>query len=209
MILTIVNNKGGVAKTTSARNLADVLAINDYNVLCVDMDPSGNLTQSFGMGIPEKGVGELVEGELKAKALVYQGAGYDFTIIDCPPNLGVLTTMALYACNYFIVPMEPEHFSVNGLKDLLDYSSQVTEDDRFLGAFLTRYHMKERSVLRRQMLGLAKDELKGKVFDQMIRRNVKLAEAQALGESIVDYAPDSNGARDYIALTKEILTKIN
>lgn len=242
MVITIVNFKGGVAKTTSTRCIADYLTLQGQRVLCVDLDPSGNLTQSFGVDIPDKGVGEalgddlglndiLMRGEpsllpsgskLREYEAMYasqpmsfkrlkkklSGLEYDYVFIDCPPNLGSLTTMALYACDRFIVPLEPEHFAVNGLASLLNYAKEVTEEDRFLGAFATRYNENERGTLRRQLFGMAEDRLGGRVFTTVIRRNISLAESQSLGESIYEYSPESNGAKDYAALTNEILNRL-
>ena len=242
MVITIVNFKGGVAKTTSTRCIADYLTLQGQRVLCVDLDPSGNLTQSFGVDIPDKGVGEalgddlglndiLMRGEpsllpsgskLREYEAMYasqpmsfkrlkkklSGLEYDYVFIDCPPNPGSLTTMALYACDRFIVPLEPEHFAVNGLASLLNYAKEVTEEDRFLGAFATRYNENERGTLRRQLFGMAEDRLGGRVFTTVIRRNISLAESQSLGESIYEYSPESNGAKDYAALTNEILNRL-
>lgn len=241
MILTVVNFKGGCAKTTSSRCIADNLTIREKRVLCVDLDSSGNLTQSFGIDIPPEGVGEDLNDDLQLNSLIpgqpsllpsgiklrkYEAmfasepmafkklkkllrkAEYDFVIIDCPPNLGSLTTMALYACDKFVVPLEPEHFAVNGLASLLDYAQEVTEDDRFLGAFATRYNERERGALRKQLFELAGDRLGGRVFQTVVRRNIALAESQSLGKSIYTYAPDSNGAHDYASLTDEILSRL-
>ncbi|WKN46517.1 ParA family protein [Tunicatimonas pelagia] len=242
MILTVVNFKGGCAKTTSARCISDYLALQGANVLSVDLDSSGNLTQSFGIDIPSKGAGEAIGSEGNADKYIITGQpsllpsgiklreyeamfatqpmsfkklkkllsqlSYDYIVVDCPPNLGSLTTMALYACDRFVVPLEPEHFAVNGLAKLLDYAKEVIEEDRFLGAFATRYNEKERGVLRKQLFELAGDRLSGQVFKTVIRRNIALAESQSLGESIYTYSPDSNGAKDYASLTNEILNQI-
>lgn len=242
MILTVVNFKGGCAKTTSTRCIADYLSLQGQKVLCIDLDASGNLTQSFGLDIPDKGVGEAVNNDLHLKDILLDGEPsllpsgsklreyealfaaqpmsfkklkkllggkqYNYVLIDCPPNLGSLTTMALYACEKFVVPLEPEHFAVNGLATLLEYAQEVTEEDRFLGAFATRYNENERGVLRRQLFDLAGEQLGGRVFSTVIRRNIALAESQSLGESIYTYNPDSNGAKDYASLTNEILNRL-
>jgi chromosome partitioning protein len=133
---------------------------------------------------------------------------YDLCVIDCPPSLGVLTFNGLVASTDVVVPVQVHYYALEGLKRLLETARIIRE--RFhpesmesIGLLLT--FVEERSTFSRQIQQELRDIFGDLVFDAVIHRNVRLAEAPSAGESVLTYAPRSRGAADYRALACEIL----
>ena len=130
---------------------------------------------------------------------------YDFALIDCPPNVGLLTFNALRATNEVIVPLETSRFAIHGVQKLLETIGLLAErigieiDVRVL---LTLYDGRTRFA--RKTLTEVRELFKDMCFDTVIRVNVKLREAAAQGMPICRYAPSANGALDYAALAVEV-----
>lgn len=134
---------------------------------------------------------------------------YDFVIIDCPPSLGLLTKNALVACNELFVPTTAEYTPVAGLVKLMEECEEIAEELNpglsITGIIVTRYN-------RTKNLNVAADEsLRGSfgdvVFNTRIRENIRIAESPQTYRDVVDYAPESNGAKDYLALVDEICAR--
>jgi len=135
--------------------------------------------------------------------------GFEFTLIDCPPSLGNrLIGNALLAATHVIVPVETSILALDGLKILLTTLEDVREGfdhEIVLGGVLAcRYDARTR--LSPLVLAELKRALGGKVFETVIRENVKMRECPASGQSIFSFAPDSHAAEDYKALAREMLS---
>lgn len=146
------------------------------------------------------------------KALSNIDTSYDYCLIDCPPALGALTTNALYACDYYFVPLQAEFLSFEGLAQLLEFTQEIEEENgcRLGGVFPTRYNPKIKKILSQELIGSAAEQLADEFLsDCYIRENIALSEAQAMGKSIFEYKPESNGAHDYQKLTEIILKRTN
>jgi len=133
---------------------------------------------------------------------------YDICIIDCPPSLGMLTLNALVASTDIVVPVQAHYYAMEGLKQLLETVSIVRErfhpcSVRILGLLLT--FVEDRTMLSRQVQQQMREFFGNLVFDTVINRTVRLAEAPSAGESIITYAPKSQGAAQYLALADEIV----
>ena len=142
------------------------------------------------------------------KALEKYKATYDFVVIDCPPGVGTLTTLALTACSKYYVPLQAEYFSYEGLRDFISYTSKISAINKSLqlgGVFATRFNPNSRKNFSRNLVQAVKEQLGSRFLQTYIRDNVALAEAQAKKMHIFDYDQKSNGAQDYYKLTKEIL----
>ena len=133
---------------------------------------------------------------------------YDLCVIDCPPSLGVLTLNALVASTDIVVPVQVHYYALEGLRRLLDTVAIIRQ--RFhpcsmenIGLLLT--FVEERTTFSRQVQQQLREIFGDLVFDTVIHRNVRLAEAPSAGEAVLQYAPQSKAAADYRALAAEIL----
>ena len=149
-----------------------------------------------------------------AAAFISLHDSYDFAVVDTPPSLGILPSMALCAADYCLIPCEATANGVQGLGQLAESIQDIREkhnpDLRTLGIVLTQYTWRTvfNRVLRDQIQETAAD-MGTKVFDTAIRSAVAVQEAQGFGQSLVEYKPDSKPAQDYRALVNEILKEMN
>ncbi|OJW67639.1 MAG: chromosome partitioning protein [Candidatus Amoebophilus sp. 36-38] len=141
-------------------------------------------------------------------ALEKYKTSYDFVIVDCPPGVGTLTTIALTACSRYYVPLQAEYFSYEGLRDFISYTgkiSSINPNIKLGGVFATRFNPHSRKNFSRNLIQAVKEQLGNRFLQTYIRDNIALSEAQAKKLTIFDYDKKSNGAQDYYNLTKEIL----
>jgi len=145
---------------------------------------------------------------LLARAFREVRDNYDICVIDCPPALGVLTLNALVSSTDIIVPVQVHYYALEGLRRLLETVAIIRQ--RFhpcsmenIGLLLT--FVEERTTFSRQVQQQLREIFGSLVFDTVIHRNVRLAEAPSAGEPVLTYASQSKGASDYRALAAEIL----
>jgi chromosome partitioning protein len=243
--IALVNQKGGVGKTTSAINIGAGLRKAGKKVLLVDIDPQGNLTVSLGIAAHELEytVFEALKGKCEAKDIIINcgcdviptdirlsGADmelssvpgremllkeiltpisdrYDYILIDCPPNLGLIPLNGLTAADEIFIPLQAEFLALNGISQLMSTVNAVQKRLNpklaVTGIIITMYD--KRKNLNREVFDKIKEYFPDKVFNTLIRDNISLAEAPSFGKDIFDYKPDSIGAEDYSALCAEIL----
>jgi chromosome partitioning protein len=132
---------------------------------------------------------------------------YPFVIIDCPPALDLLTLNALLAADAVVVPIQCEFFALEGISELMDTIERIRaafgHDLDIEGILLTMFD--DRTNLTRQVAADLKDFFKERVFQTVIPRSIRLAEAPSFGKPILSYDPRSKGAESYVQLAKEIL----
>ena len=132
---------------------------------------------------------------------------YQFILIDCPPALDLLTLNALIASDAVLVPIQCEFFALEGVSELMDTIDRIREGFQhpleIAGILLTMFD--DRTNLTRQVANDLKEFFKDEVFETVIPRSVRLAEAPSFGKPILTYDPRSKGAESYIKLAKEIL----
>lgn len=249
-VIAVLNQKGGVGKTTTTINLAAYLARAGKTVLIVDIDPQGNATSGLGIDkrTAPKTMYDVLLGEIDpAKAVLQtsvknvsilpanpdlagaetelaaaknrevllrgalQGLSYDFILIDCPPALGLLTVNALIAANWLIVPVQAEYYAMEGLGQLLEVFQRVKQSMNpsinLLGVLVTMYNA--RTSLAEQVVKELHQHFGDNVFNTLIPRNVRLAEAPSYGKPISEHDKWSKGARAYKSLAKEVLNRVN
>jgi chromosome partitioning protein len=133
---------------------------------------------------------------------------YNYILLDCPPLLGIVTTNALVASDKLYMPLTAEALPVKGLTMLDDVVSEVKKRINHKlelgGVFFTRFNNRK---LNREVVSMIEQRYGDKVFKTKIRENIAIAEMPLTGESIFEYAPKSNGAVDYMALTEEIIAR--
>jgi chromosome partitioning protein len=133
---------------------------------------------------------------------------YDYILIDCPPALDLLTLNALVAANSLLIPIQCEFFALEGISQLLDTVERIKESFAHTlsieGIVLTMYD--DRTSLTRQVAQDLKEFFQGEVFETVIPRNVRLAEAPSHGKPILLYDMRSKGAESYMKLAKEMIT---
>jgi chromosome partitioning protein len=157
---------------------------------------------------------ELVEVERREKRLKTALAEvldrYDFVLIDCPPSLSMLTLNGLCAAHGVVVPMQCEYFALEGLTDLVNTIKQVhanlNPDLAIIG--LLRVMFDPRITLQQQVSDQLKAHFGDKVFDTVIPRNVRLAEAPSYGLPGVVFDPSARGSQAFVAFAKEMVDRI-
>ena len=152
---------------------------------------------------------EQRERRLKA-ALAGAALDYDFILIDCPPSLSLLTLNGLTSANGVIVPMQCEYFALEGLSDLVNTIKQVhaniNRDLSLIG--LLRIMFDPRITLQQQVSEQLKAHFGDKVFDTVIPRNVRLAEAPSYGLPGVVFDPQSKGALAFVEFAQEMIERM-
>lgn len=246
--IAILNQKGGVGKTTSAINLAAYLQKQGKSVLVVDLDPQGNATSGLGVGKNQQEVTTydlLVEGvkfesavlEIEADLHIIPAnatlaaaevdlvstqhretklkhalgsLSYDFVLIDCPPSLGLLSINALTAAKWVLIPVQAEYYALEGLSQLLDVVQRVRSGLNpaleLLGVVVTMFD--SRTTLSENVYAELKKHFGNKLFNTVVPRNIRLAEAPSFGKSIADHDKWSKGARAYKQLAKEVSNRV-
>jgi len=157
---------------------------------------------------------ELVALERRDKrlkgALAAVDTDYDFVLIDCPPSLSMLTLNGLCAANGVVVPMQCEYFALEGLTDLVNTIKQVhanlNPDLQIIG--LLRVMFDTRTTLQQQVSDQLKDHFGDKVFNTVIPRNVRLAEAPSYGVPGVVFDPSAKGSKAFVEFAREMVDRI-
>ena len=248
-MIAVVNQKGGVGKTTTAVNLTAALTEAGWRVLLCDFDPQANATSGLGLNkknlkysvydviinqIPtEQAIqstkygdvlpssadlaGAAVEllsipnpnGQLKA-ALERVQDKYDLILIDCPPSLELLTLNGLMAAEGILVPVQCEYYALEGLTDLMStlrmVKKRLNPRLEIFGVALTMFD--GRTNFSTQVAQEVRRHFPGKVYANVIPRNVRLAEAPSHGLPVTVYDRNSRGAVAYRAMAEEIMKKL-
>lgn len=134
---------------------------------------------------------------------------YDYIIVDCPPSLSMLTVNAMTTADSVLVPIQCEYYALEGLSQLIHTINLVKErlspDLSMEGVVFTMYD--SRTNLSEQVVESVKQNLNHRIFNTLIPRNVRLAEAPSYGEPIISYDPKSPGAEAYMKLADEIINQ--
>ena len=169
----------------------------------LDLAPSGMALAALEPRLAEETLQRRTEG--LATALQTVTPRYDYALLDCPPNVGLLTFSALRAASEVIVPVETSRFAIHGVQKLLETIDILCQRlDHHLAVRILATLYDGRTRFARKMLGEIRELFGHECFDTVIRPNVKLREAVERGIVIQCYAPSANGALDYSALAVEV-----
>ncbi len=204
----------GVDPEEADENLYEVLAepggVGRLQEICLevadnlDLAPSGIVLSALEQKLASEGVDSRTE-RLSAAFDSLREDAYDYILIDCPPNVGLLTFNALRAAGEVIIPLETSRFAIHGVEKLLETIALLTErigHDLKVRVLTTLYDGRTRFA--RKTLAEIRELFKDMCFDTVIRLNVKLREAAARGVPIATYARSANGAIDHAALAVEV-----
>lgn len=153
----------------------------------------------------------LEEREMRLRrALSRVEEAYDYIVVDTPPSLGILTVNVLAAASHVLIPLQSEYYALEGLSQLLQTIEAVrynlNQDLALIGVLLTMYDA--RLNLSRQVAADARKFFGDKVFDAIVPRNVRVAEAPSFGRPIILYDVASVGAQAYLAAAQELMSRM-
>ena len=248
-IIAVVNQKGGVGKTTTAVNLTAALTDLGKKVLLCDFDPQANATS--GLGVEKRKIknsiydavinnvptSEIIVhtkyGDVLPSSADLAGAGvelisvpepnfrlkkameavkndYDVIFIDCPPSLEMLTLNGLAAADSILIPVQCEYYALEGLSDLMStlraVKRRINPALDIFGVVLTMFD--GRTNFSTQVAQEVRRHFPGKVFANVIPRNIRLAEAPSHGIPVTAYDRSSRGAQSYRDLAAEVCKKL-
>jgi|HubBroStandDraft_1064217.scaffolds.fasta_scaffold43434_1 chromosome partitioning protein len=249
-VVGLVNQKGGVGKTTTAINLSACLALDGLKILLADCDPQANASSGLGFQRDDNrhSVYDVVAGESAADQVILPTAiqtlwllpgsknltganielanaedrtlrlrraldpirdRYDLIFLDCPPALDLLTLNVLCAAETLIVPMQAEYFALEGVSELISTLERVREaynpNLTIEGVLLTMYD--DRTNLAQQVTETLREYFRELLYQTVIPRNVRLAEAPSHGKPVALYDARSRGTDAYFELADEFLAR--
>jgi chromosome partitioning protein len=242
-VIVITNQKGGVAKTTTALALFEILHLKKKKVLFVDLDSQGNassalnadpaygtsldfITDHTNDAIQATRFGDLLRADaslalfddekgrnkspsiLLARALDRVNDEYDYVIVDTPPSLGLATINALTAATKIVLVAIPDTDSITGVTSTISAISSVKNSEvEIAGLLITKFRTNPVRNVEKALVSAASNMMEvvgSKTFKQPIRDCSALTEARTLRKGIIEYAPLSNAASDYIAFVEEL-----
>jgi chromosome partitioning protein len=248
-IISMVNQKGGVGKTTSTINLGAALAGYGRKVLMVDFDPQGALSAGLGVSPHELDttiynvmmersvsardalvqtefegidllpanidlsaaevqlVNEVAREQVLERVLRQVRDDYDVVLIDCQPSLGLLTVNALTASHGVIIPLTAEFFALRAVALLVEtiekIQDRINPDLQVDGVLATMFDA--RTLHSKEVVGRLVEAFGDRVFETVIKRSIKFADATVAAEPITAFAEKHEGAKAYRTLARELI----
>lgn len=204
MIICVLNQKGGVGKTTTTLNLGVALAHAGQRTLLCDLDLQRDLmAYEETISLPHL---QFASTDTENLSTFLSSKNYDYALIDCPPSVSEETAMALKVANVVLVPVAAEFPAVRGLARVLEVIAAAKAINRSLETKILVTMLDRRSDHGPTILAAVRAIPGIATFENVIPRSLLFAKAAGAGESILQYAPKSPGSDAYRALAQEILT---
>ena len=214
-VVAIANGKGGVGKSTVAINLAGALAKKTETVFLVDVDPQGTLSDWFNSR-KEQPANSLIHKNLEVTPLPWsandlsskisnKSKEYAFTVIDCGPANDKITRTALAVADFAIIPVTPSPYDIHSVRKTLD---MIHEGKNEAGIEVQSYLLISRKIVGTNLGREAREALKAfkiPILKTEICQRVALCEAGILGQTIHEYAGNSQATDEFDELGKEVL----
>jgi chromosome partitioning protein len=250
MKITVLNQKGGVGKTTVSVNLAYGLARAGKHTLLIDLDPQAHSTAIYSPHAPkdatisaifedrsteitrlirpaevrgepapnlsiipsnihlavtaERVISRHFRERMLERAIRTLHTAYDVILLDCPPNLGVITANAIYAADEILIPTTYGRYALDGIVDLFASIEELRED-RLGGRYILRNAFDSRTKQTNEYIDRQLENVRDLLLATIIRKSEAINQAQISGEPIFTFDPSGYGAQDFQALTQEIL----
>src|SRR4051794_29047782 len=196
------------------RSIADALvdpSITLDDIIIPTQTPSVDVVPStIDLSATENVLFSAIGREQALKEVLHSAGAerYDYVLIDCPPTLGLLTLNALVAADGVIIPVQTQYYALKGFTALMNVITQIKSkglnpDLRVLGLLATFYD--GRTLLGRDMLQEMRDLGDHHIFENMIRQTVRLGEAPLVGRPVTSYASNTEAARAYRGLAREVI----
>jgi len=253
-IISVINQKGGVGKSTISVNLAYELALKGKKILLIDLDPQAHSSCIFCHDLNHKDIiskaftekdchlsqlmekaqidinNELVEinnlyvipSHIRLAVDIEQISGriyrekilkkkideirdeFDFFILDCPPTLGILSVNAIYAAETILTPTNYGRYSLDGLGDLIQSIREIKSEHEF-SFYILRNIYDRRNTQTNKYIHEQLNDYNDHLMNTIIRKNESINQAQINGVPIKIFDDRSNGARDFLQLSEEVL----
>lgn len=207
------NASSGLGISASGKTTRDVLfgkTTIDEAIKSTKYDNLFILPTDAGLATLETDIATAKDRALRLKSAL-QNSQFDVVLIDCPPSLGLLTVNALTAADSVIIPVQTEYYALEGLSQLLETMKLVRQALNpalaILGVVMTMHN--SRTTLSSQVEEQLKSNFKDRLFETVVPRNIRVAEAPSHGKPVGEYDKWSKGARAYKALTKEVLERLS
>jgi chromosome partitioning protein len=250
--ITVLNQKGGVGKTTVSVNLAYGLARVGKRTLLIDLDPQAHSTAIYCPEVPrdvtigavfenrkadlgalvlpaevkgetsenlwiipsnihlavtaERVISQHFREQILDRALKRLAGQYDVVLLDCPPNLGVITANAIYTADTILIPTTYGKYSLDGIADLFA-SIEVPRGDRQDGRYVLRNAFGSRNRQTDDHVDRELENVEELLPQTALRKTEAINQAQISGEPIFTYDPGGHGAQDFETLTREVLRR--
>ena len=205
MVISIINQKGGVGKTTTTVNLGAALAEAGHRVLLLDLDPQRSLSHYSALASERLAMEEATPEEIR-EVLVQAGpARFDYALLDCPPTLGMESAASLKVADLALLPLQaamPAWVGLAGTLQTVRAARERINPALRLKLFMTLFDTRTRHCA--EVEALTRKAFGSDVLETVVRRSIVFDDAAAAGTSVLEYAPHSSGAQSYRLIADEV-----